>query len=169
MKRITLIVLLSGMLASCFDELPDTEKPGISFDKETFDRERAIWNKNNYRNYSVLETIQNDGIGFYKARIIVKNGVIVDVQDPSDDREMVPDHLKTISEILESLEHNYNEHKSDIRNGIREKIVIDAAYDSSYHYPKRILFNLTLLDTKSQPIGGGRAITSLSNFVLNPQ
>jgi len=126
----------------------------LTFDRETFDLERQLWQEQNIQNYSFLQVHGLRGRGHIPTTIIVENGVfsyyIIDY-GPDEGTHPVPDDFKaelvfrSYKASISTLYELIDELASDLINisPLEKPVKIDMLYDDTWHYPKYFKYDHT--------------------------
>jgi hypothetical protein len=163
MKKLNLLGWAPG-LAAVFLVLSCPVAPFLSFDWETFDRERKLWEEGDYKNYVFVQEYRNDAYPNGKVRITV-SGDAEPVIENLD--EWVLEHeppemwlgsahylAPTITEIYEQIDAFVTQDikKSSGENPLSiSEITCEIKYNPDYHYPEEVDYVVGY----TKPVDGG--------------
>jgi len=123
----------------------------VDFDKDTYERELAIWKSQEINDYSVVQDFRSPSSGKLKGRIIVNDDNIVykENQDkwylahpedyPDDYEHPIFGFVLTIPELFERIAEIHQNYVRDYKIGSSPKI--DVTYNKEYHFPERMVFS----------------------------
>jgi hypothetical protein len=168
------LLILLGSLAffGCDPPLPEV----IDFDRDTFNREWEVWEKQGIVNYTVWESISDTfSAGSESGYITVLDNVVIGKepplwQVPPDGEPMFDSWLasmRTISEIYASVNKTYENALERIEadkgksDGIRG-MEIKATYNKEFHYPEYVEYGY--LHFGGDVDGAGSIIIRLLEF-----
>jgi hypothetical protein len=162
---------LMGILLGCVVLFGCSLYPSsLVFDKETFDQQRAAWEAQGTKGYSVVEAFSSNNYGYLKGRIVVEDNIIVLKENLDewveaqylDDPRYVPivfGELITVSELYADIARRY-EYPGEIWK-------IEVLYNEKFYYPEWVVYSF-----KGHPglIGtGGSDTIELTEFKLLPE
>ncbi|MDR1278885.1 MAG: hypothetical protein LBK02_09045 [Treponema sp.] len=150
--------------AAVFLVLSCPAAPFLSFDRETFDRERKLWEAGDYKNYVFVQEYRNDAYPGGKVRITVSGSAepvienldewVLEHQPPETWLDNAHYLAPTITEIYERIDAFITE---DIKQSSGENplpisdITCEIKYNPDFHYPEEVDYVVGY----NKPIDGG--------------
>ena len=137
MQKILFLIVPLLLLVSCGDQST------ISFDKEEFDRQRALWEAQGLEDYSVIQEIFSPA-GPSDARVFVGDTAIYQIENLTQYENYNPDNFypfMTVSYLYTWIANGYTDSVNRITRGEKADLTIRIRYNDTWHYPEDVYFN----------------------------
>jgi hypothetical protein len=158
--RLGLFTILLVFLNSCD---ANNDSLIIEIDKETFEKERILWNSQNIENYQFVYEFFNDAGPGGPIRITIneKEGPVIE----NKDQDVL---FKTISEIYDFLSRTFDFIES-VENGTYDGykikiLTLNITYNGEYHYPQQLDYSEGYVEAID---GGGYYRLKINEFKLS--
>jgi hypothetical protein len=178
MTKTLIVLLIAAAFSGCVLEEPYDNF--INFDKKTFDRERAAWNKQGIQNYTVVKERYQDAPGpLGPYRITVLNNAVSDIEFLEEEVAAIvaanpeyewlpPPYPLTVSDAYDWVASGYETDLARIKKtGGKDRLTIRIVWNTKYHYPEEIYYSFTPNDEETR-IGGGGVTITLEEFTPLP-
>lgn len=136
MKRLKFLIpfIFCTIFVSCIGYV----KPGVSFDEDEFNLQKAKWEELNIKNYSFEYTFGTGGIPFYtRGKVIVENGIgSVEFEDEESlNKESICFlEIKSIDEAFDAIYKSYLNSIEESKTN-SSHISYNIKYDSEFGFP----------------------------------
>ena len=159
----TAIIILGCMMLFGWSGCSVVPEPSIIFDKGRFDQEWAAWEAQGIVNYTVVEYLGNSSTGPLKARIVVKDNEITQIDNLDKyDTSDISDSVKTVSELYAYIAERYEKDNREMQTGVKyDLLIIDITYNEQFHYPEKVSYHYF---SKEPVDGGGGWSVELTEF-----
>jgi len=168
MRTLFFFCLLPFLFTSC-----SMNTALVDFDRATFERERAAWEASCVTNYAVTESFSSSTFGSCKARITVRDDVIVEKENLFEWELENPEsigpsgplafrYVKTVSEVYDDVLSYIEEFLSRADGSMR--LSIDIGYDTTLHFPVKVRYSVS--STTRDTLDGGGFSMNLSDFTV---
>lgn len=169
MKNSLSLLLFALMLISCSDS---DELAGLNFDQKTFEKNRALWERNKISNYTFSQIYSSLSIGSQpKLTSIVLNNeldtIFVQSKNVTNNSMGELTYYGTVEDIYQYIENMAEQLEIEINSSqnIMKGAEIEVTYNETLHYPTEIKCH----GYYDKDIVGGLGINIvLSDFEVNP-
>jgi hypothetical protein len=129
-------------LNSCDDFFKDDLV--IKIDKGTFEKERALWNSSNIKNYQFVYTFFNDAGPVGPVKITIKENKIPVIEKSDQYNEYsIGENISEIYNFINETFDFIETVKNGTYNGHKIKsLTLNIIYDTQNHYPKEVNFSI---------------------------
>jgi hypothetical protein len=141
MKKI-LLLLISLVLISCSDS---DEFAGLNFDRNTFEKNRELWEVNKISNYTFSQEYSSTAVGSQPrlTSVVINNKLdTIFVQSKYTTNNSMGEltYYGTVDDIYIYIEYmaNYLEGEINSNQSIMKGAEIEIIYDDTWHYPTEI-------------------------------
>jgi hypothetical protein len=124
-------------------------------DKETFEKERILWDSQNIKNYQFVYTFFNDAgpIGPVKITIRENEMPVIENQDQDQHNDIIAENISEIYDFINGTFGFIETVKNGTYNGPKIKtLALNITYNTQYHYPKEVDFSEGYVESV---VGGG--------------
>jgi hypothetical protein len=149
----------------------------LSFDRETFNTERLMWQDQDLQNYSFHLRSDSNKHGFWSGTVIIKDGALDGfVLDEVDEYGNPIEYPNSPTRIwIDSISNLYKEINNSARESLRiddfkMDTTIELEYDSLYHFPKSCSYKSTHIPLEGQKLLGWLEVEFsiyITNFTLD--
>lgn len=168
MKKNLIIILMSLLLISCSDS---DELAGLNFDRNTFEKNRALWEVNKISNYKFSQVYSSLSIGSQPelTSIVLNNELdTIFVQSKFVTVNSMGEltYFGTVEDIYQYIENKAEQLEIEINSSqnIMKGAAIEITYDEILHYPTEIKCS----GYYDKPLLGGLSINIVfSDFEVN--
>jgi hypothetical protein len=160
--RFILFALLLVFLNSCGNLF--NKDLTIDADKETFEKERALWNSQGIKNYHFIYEFFNDAGPAGPVKITVRENEAPVIENSNQHSEYVV--AENIPQIYDFINGSFDFIEA-VKNGTYDgfkivSVTLQISYDAQYHYPREVIFS----EGYAEPVdGGGYYTLKITEFV----
>jgi hypothetical protein len=161
-----LFVILAIFLCSCENFIENGLT--IKMDKETFEKERNLWDNQNLKNYKFAYKYSSDATGPADHPIKI---TVTENEEPiieSEDDRLSFRTFQTIPEIYDYINGTFD-YVESVKNGTYDgykirSVTLDITYNTQYHYPTKVDLSTGYVESI---VGGAYYTLEITEFSPN--